>query len=366
VSDLMDAGRERPPTAGMWPAAREPDRRRVRDAYAHRYTPEVPFYEPWVAPDIVDAVLGRKVGLASIDLACRDYVELCRRTGMDVAYLYEGWMPGRKTRTDPHGRAQYMNGLLKSRGDLGLLEPPNLERVRRRIEGMLKAREGTRLGLVYAVDTAPSVAFTAVGPADYYLSFMDDPDFLDEVYDRIEIYTIPLVEAVCEYPLDGIWISGLQCTNSRLSVSMEVHERMILPRLERVARVCASYAIPAVLHSDGDSTDLLPWITRTGFAALHPIEPGIGRFDIRQVKDRWGKRLCLHGNIDVGGVLSRGTPEEVWADVRAHLRDLAPGGGYVCGSSHDIAESIPADNFAALCHAVTSTRVNRDGTLQSS
>ncbi len=38
------------------------------------------------------------------------------------------------------------------------------------------------------------------------------------------------------------------------------------------------------------------------------------------------------------------------------LRRLAPGGGYVCSSSHDITDNIPFENFCAL----------PDGSLQTS
>ena len=112
--------------------------------------------------------------------------------------------------------------------------------------------------------------------------------------------------------------------------------------------------IPIILHSDGDNSPLIDWFLKVGFAGLNPIEPGSTNWDIYAVKEQYGHRFCLSGNIDVAGVLSEGTPEQVRAETVEHLRRLAPGGGYICGSSHDITENIPYENFCALAETACS------------
>jgi uroporphyrinogen decarboxylase len=112
--------------------------------------------------------------------------------------------------------------------------------------------------------------------------------------------------------------------------------------------------IPAILHSDGDNRAFMDWIIATGFAVLNPIQPGPGDWNIYALKERYGHRIALWGNIDVADVLSQGTPEDVSRDTLEHLRRLAPGGGYICGSSHDISENIPFENFVAMARTVCS------------
>jgi len=73
--------------------------------------------------------------------------------------------------------------------------------------------------------------------------------------------------------------------------------------------------------------------------------------DIVEVKRQYGKHLCLIGNIDLGGALVRGTPEDVEAEVRQHIRDLAPGGGYMVGSSNSITSYVPLENYRAIIAA---------------
>ena len=346
-------------------ATRPGNRQRLRDAYAYKFTGEVPFFECYVAEEVVDQVMGRPMGAHMLKLPPEDYVEFLQRTGMDAAYLYEGWFLGRKNKVDEDGRVHYVDGTIKSRADFDQIVPPSLDIVKRRIEDYLGAAEGTELGAVYALDVPHSIALTCVGPQDFYIAVADDPHFLMELFDRLEEYTLPLVETVVQYPLDAIWCTGLFCANKGPMLSPQMHEELIFPRIEKIMSITRPTGIPVVMHSDGDNSMFMDWIVETGVAALHPIEPGIGKFDIYELKQTYGDRICLCGNIDVGSVLCTGRPEDVSADVIEHLRRLAPGGGYVCGSSHDISENIPFENFCALADTICSAIVNEDGTVET-
>jgi uroporphyrinogen decarboxylase len=119
--------------------------------------------------------------------------------------------------------------------------------------------------------------------------------------------------------------------------------------------------IPVSLHADGDVTSLLPDYIAMGIDVLNPVEPCGGRQDIYRLKEQFGDRLALHGNIDLSGVLVHGSPEEVRQDVEEHLRRLAAGGGYICASSHNITEAVPLENFYAMRDAVQVYRFRAGG-----
>jgi uroporphyrinogen decarboxylase len=339
------------------------NRRRLRAALERQFTGEVPFWENFVAASVVDQVMGRPLGANVPHLAPAEYVEFLQRTGMDAAYLGVDWPLGRKHRNDRQGRAHYVDGTIKSRADFDQIVLPPIDEAERRLEGFLAAAAHTELGAAWALMTSVTEVFTAIGPEDSLLALYDDPDFVQEFMDRVEEYTLPLVERVVQYPLDAIWVTGLQCANKGPIMSREMHAEFVFPRLEKIMRIIRPFGIPVILHSDGDNSLLMEWIVQAGFAAIHPVEPGIGNFDIYKLKVEYGDRIAVCGNIDVGSVLSRGTPAEVRADVLEHIRRLAPGGGYVCGSSHDITENIPFENFCALAQTACSTRMIQDGSI---
>jgi uroporphyrinogen decarboxylase len=51
-------------------------------------------------------------------------------------------------------------------------------------------------------------------------------------------------------------------------------------------------------------------------------------------------------------VLGSGTPDAVRADVRRRVADLAPGGGFVFASVHNIQANVPPENVAAMWETV--------------
>jgi uroporphyrinogen decarboxylase len=348
---------------GMYITQREGSRRRLRAAYERRFTGEVPFYECYVAEEIVDQVMGRPLHKASIKLDAADYVEFLQRTGMDAGYLVESWPLARKNKIDGKGRVHYVDGKIKSRKNFNMIQLPTLDNVRRRIESFLEAANETKIGTVYGLELPDKLGFTAIGPQDFCISLYQDPNFVNDFFDRVEEYTLPLIECVVRYPLDAVWLTGPFCSNAGPMISPRMHEEFIFPRVEKALSILRPTGIPLVMHTDGDSSMFMDWIIEKGFSAVHPIEPGIGRFDIYKLKERYGGRICLHGNIDVAGVLSTGKPDEVWADTVDHIRKLAPGGGYICGSSHDITENVPIENFASMVRAICSSTVAEDGSL---
>jgi uroporphyrinogen decarboxylase len=82
--------------------------------------------------------------------------------------------------------------------------------------------------------------------------------------------------------------------------------------------------------------------------AIHPIEPKA--MDIHQLKQRYGRKLALFGNVDLGYSLVEGTgrPEDVRAEVSRLISDLAPDGGYAVASGAGITRYVTLENFKAM------------------
>jgi uroporphyrinogen-III decarboxylase len=331
---------------------RAPDRRRFVEALLRRPAAEVPFFETEFSPAVAGAILGRPVNVRSYELSPPEYIELLERTGIDVAYLHVPSRFGRVDRLDPDGRRVYVGGAIASRADLAKLKTPSLEPVRRRIESFLAATAASRIGWIYALDTATEVA-TAMGYENYYASLYEDPGLVEELQIRYEAYALPLTELVLEYRPDAVFLAVNLCGKNGRLLSLEHTERFVLAGLRRQMAPIRRRGVPAILHSDGDNRELMDEWIALGLAGLHPVEP-TGGFDIYAAKARWGTRIALLGNIDLGGVLVNGSPEAVVRDTTAHLERLAPGGGYICGSSHDIDDNVPLPNLRAMLTTVLS------------
>ncbi|MFN2105824.1 MAG: uroporphyrinogen decarboxylase family protein, partial [Candidatus Promineifilaceae bacterium] len=67
----------------------------------------------------------------------------------------------------------------------------------------------------------------------------------------------------------------------------------------------------------------------------------------------YGQDLTFWGaGVDTQGILPRGTPQQVKDDVRRNIEILAPGGGYVFNTVHNIQADVPPQNIVAMWEAL--------------
>ena len=70
--------------------------------------------------------------------------------------------------------------------------------------------------------------------------------------------------------------------------------------------------------------------------------------DPRELKRRFGERLCFEGGVSVQTTLPFGSPDVVRAEVEDLVAVLGKGGGYVLGPSHAIQAGTPPENVVAM------------------
>jgi uroporphyrinogen decarboxylase len=101
-----------------------------------------------------------------------------------------------------------------------------------------------------------------------------------------------------------------------------------------------------LVRSDGNILPLMDMIVEAGVDGVHSLEPAAG-IDIKLVKEKWGDKLCLIGNIDVANLLPYGSVEEVIEEVKRTINAAAPGGGYILSSCSTPTDMCKPENWAA-------------------
>jgi uroporphyrinogen decarboxylase len=333
-------------------SCRRPDKKRFINALRHIPHPEIPYFETEFSAGAMGRILGKVIDTRTYHLPPEDHVGFLQSTGIDMAYLCFPWFEGRKWHIDSSGHRHYVDGLIKHRKDLKNLNYPSLDIHKRRIEGFLEAAEGSGIGLVHSLNGAADI-ITSVGMQDYYLALYDDPGFIDEfmdIYDDKMVY--PVMDMAFEYRPDAVMLSTELCYKDGMMMSPELADRFVFKRLEKQVKYIRTKDVPVILHSDGDNSSVMDRWIAMGFSAIHPVE-NCGKNDIFQIKEKWGDKICLMGNMDLSGVLMAGTPDDVVKDTLEHIEKLSGGGGYICGSSHDINDSVPFENLRAMIKTVT-------------
>jgi uroporphyrinogen decarboxylase len=138
-------------------------------------------------------------------------------------------------------------------------------------------------------------------------------------------------------------------------ISPRMFRRLLKPRVQQVFELQARLAPHAYrfFHSDGNVRPLLPDMIEIGVQILNPIHIRAAGMEPAALKRDFGRDLVFWGGgVDTQGVLPNGTAQEVKEDVRRNVAALAPGGGYVFNTIHNIQADVPATNVLAMVEAL--------------
>lgn len=187
--------------------------------------------------------------------------------------------------------------------------------------------------------------------------FLEDlierPAFAEELLDRITDVEIAIAEnflaAVGEH-LDVFAFKDDLGTQSGPLISPAMFRRIFKPRMRRYLDAVRSRTKAKIwFHSCGSAWFAIPDLIDLGIEILNPVQVAAKHMDPSRLKREFGENLSFWGAIDTQQVLPFGTPEDVAAEVRQRIGQLAPGGGYVLASVHNIEADVPARNLWTMC-----------------
>jgi len=106
-------------------------------------------------------------------------------------------------------------------------------------------------------------------------------------------------------------------------------------------------------HSCGNVRELIPDFIELGVDILNPVHIAAAGMEPAALKRDFGKDICFWGGgVETQRVLPTGAPEQVREDVKKNLAALAPGGGYVFNTVHNIQPEVPPQNIIAMWEAL--------------
>ncbi|MBN2293228.1 MAG: hypothetical protein JXM70_12430 [Pirellulales bacterium] len=101
-----------------------------------------------------------------------------------------------------------------------------------------------------------------------------------------------------------------------------------------------------IKHACGDNRLFFDIFVDLGIDCYQSIQASAG-MDIVEIQRDWGDKFAVWGGIPVEHLLV-GTADDVRADVDRFMREVAPAGRCILGTSHSVAVGSKYDNFMAL------------------
>jgi hypothetical protein len=191
-------------------------------------------------------------------------------------------------------------------------------------------------------------SYLLLGMDQALMAYVTEPERMFDLVGAIADYKIALIERFDEVAdLDIIWYGDDWGTQDRLFMRPDAWRAVLKPHTRRIYDCMKRRGILVNQHSCGRIEAVVGDMVEMGADIWNPCQPCN---NLAALKLRYGDRLAFCGGIDSQFVLNRpgATAEDVRAEVRRRIDELAAGGGYVAAPSH----SVPYD--PALIEAMDS------------
>ena len=197
---------------------------------------------------------------------------------------------------------------------------------------------------------------------DYFLmDLVADPDNVERLLDALVEKHLQTLEKICQAVgdiVDIVTFGDDLGTNSGPFMSPKTYRKLFLPRHKIMVDYVKNHSqMHPYLHSCGSIYRLLPDLIEAGFEIINPVQTNTKDMQPDRLKREFGKDLTFWGGgSDTRHILNRGTPAQVKDDVRRNIEILAPGGGFVFNTIHNIMPDVPPENVEAMFEAIDEYR----------
>lgn len=192
------------------------------------------------------------------------------------------------------------------------------------------------------------------GFENFLIDLMINKDIACYILESMMKYQMKRYESylndVGEY-IDIVFVGDDLASTQTTLISPQVYRDIVKPYQKEYFRFIKSRTKAKLLyHSCGNITPLIEDLIEIGVDILNPIQVNANDMDTKQLKDRFGDRLCFLGAIDTNKILPKGSIQDVRDEVNRRITDLGPS-GYILAAVHDIQADVPPENVIEMYKA---------------
>ena len=340
----------------------------------------VPITDLGLDSPIVEAIIGRKIGGAALTLmggagweaSIRNrlaLLEACLKLGFDAVPAVSDYTLASKSYrpdvlpsggfVDEWGRIMeyrdktkttwWVKGTVQTEEDIENYTPPDPEEEGRfelveRVVNSLRDKDAAMMGQAHS---GWHMAFQVRGGIDKLLLDMyRRPELAHRFMEKVAEACLGMAKQLIEGGVEVIFMTDDYADCHSPFMSMEQFREFELPNIRRLVNYAGAKGIPVLKHSDGNIYPILDDMIEAGIRGIHPIEPGT--MDLKDVKQKYGDKVSILGNVDCRHVLPFGSEEDVRRDVRRCIDAAGKGGGYVLASSNSIHANCKVENVYTM------------------
>ncbi len=253
---------------------------------------------------------------------------------------------------EPNNIYYPFDGPIKTHDDLKKFSLPDADAgyLYKSLEEAVKRFKGQKAITFITHETFEFSHYLLGGMDKLFINYITASGMVKELSEIIWKYKSKVIKNALEAGADIIVTGDDYAGRLGTMMSPQHFREFILPYLKKAVDLTHRLGAYHIKHTDGNLWKIMDDIVDTGTDVLDPIEP-IAGMDIGDVKEKYGDRVCLAGNIDVTAILPRGSREEVKEAVKETIAKASPGGGHIMASSNSIHPGVDPENYKTMVEA---------------
>jgi uroporphyrinogen decarboxylase len=192
------------------------------------------------------------------------------------------------------------------------------------------------------------------GMEQIYVDMKEQPEVVRAVFSNIRRFYMDYSQRIYEAAngkLDALMMGDDFGSQNGPLISPAAWEHFLGPGFGEYVELAKSYGVRVIHHTCGAVRPLIPLMIERGLEVLQSVQPEAQGMEPRGLKAEFGCRLSFHGGLSIQQTLPFGSPEDVRNEARDRIEALAPGGGYILCTSHNVQADTSVENFRELLSA---------------
>jgi len=198
----------------------------------------------------------------------------------------------------------------------------------------------------------PPMSMGALNGVVFMEAMMLQPELCERYLDYRLRKAIRFVEKYAQMGVDCIFDGEDLAGSGGPLFSPDDYTTFYASRFKNLSDVIHKNNMLYLRHTDGNIMQFADqFLLQSGFDGYQSIDPSAG-MDLGLIKEKYGDKITLMGNVDCAEVLHLGTKEDVIRDTLRVIKTASPGGGHIISSSNTIHSSIPTRNYMQMLETV--------------
>ncbi len=330
-------------------------RERVLAAIRREVPDRVPTFEWDIDPDLITLMTGGGTYEDFVDqfdldavMCPPDYVKTPQADG----FLLDEWGVIRTRGHEAYAMAVDQYAPLKTMADVEKWQPPDpyaphrFATMQRRV-----ARFKGRRAIFVQLRDVWSNPRDLFGYAQLFMYCKKYPDMVEALVEKCVNQSIALLQVAADLGAEIVMSGDDIADNRRTMISPAMWEGIFMPHFRRWVAAIHDCGLYYWKHTDGNIMEVLDGLVDSGIDGIDPIDP-LAKMDLATVKQQYGHRVAIKGNVDCAYLLVDGPMEGVVESVKNCIRIAGPGGGYACSTSNSVHSGVKPELYVAMLDAI--------------